>query len=101
MEFAEMNRRAAAREAIPDGLTIAERMIYQSLCLEYGLWQCRRISYEQAVRHKEQLEAELDTLLAQQTRWVYAETVLKLLRRHESPIVQEAVKQAEEVLHEK
>lgn len=95
MEFDEMNRRAYAREAVPDDLTPAERMIYLALALLYELHFRGAYTREQGTALKRQLESDFEQYCRKEREWLRCETAMKLLRRSDIPLVQGVVAEAD------
>lgn len=95
MEFEEMNQRAYRREAPPDDLTPAERMIYMALCLLYELHFIGRFTRAEGVALKQQLERDFAQYRKQETEWLRCQTAMKLLRQCDLPIVQGIVAEAD------
>ena len=81
MTFEEMNRRAARREALPHGLTGAERSAYLALCLLYELHGLGRLGRCDGVRLKEELRQELAEAQARERKYAAAEKAYRLLLR--------------------
>ena len=95
MTFEEMNRRAARREALPHGLTGAERSAYLALCLLYELHGLGRIGRCDGVRLKEGLRQELAEAQAREREYAAAEKAYRLLRRSACPAAKALLREME------
>lgn len=91
MDFEDMNKMAAQRKPIPDGISRAQRLAYMKLQVLYAQHLHRLIDREEGTRIKNKIAEELEVDMAWEAEYIKACTVMKMLRLSDIPEVKTVV----------